>query len=102
MAYLLKSVSQEGTYYLVNHWQQEKAFWSRQLFKCRFRRPQDCKTSLAKLLKVMGLEYGDDDFTLIKERADHIQTPIAKIKINKTKNDWDITYTLETLPITTR
>ncbi len=66
--YTIKSVSKEGTYYLVNHWNKYKTFWiepekikSGMLFKTQ----ANAKASLSKLLKVME-DYKTDKFTLIE------------------------------------
>lgn len=67
--YTIKSVSNEGTWYLINGWWKYKAYWQKKdnctLFTM-FSRPQDAKRSLTKLLKHTMAEYGDDDFTLVK------------------------------------
>ena len=66
--YTIESVSEEGSYYLVNHWEKHKHFWvekSKLKPSMLFKREQDAKTSLKKLLKSMP-EYADDAFALIK------------------------------------
>mgnify|MGYP003571272836 CR=1 FL=1 len=66
--YTVKSTSDEGVYYLVNHWQQHKRFWvSKEELKrsMLFRRKQDAKTSLKKLLKVMD-DYKNDVFEIVE------------------------------------
>lgn len=64
--YRIKSVSEDGTYYLVNGWSKNKAFWiketdSQNLCKCCFNKLSQAKASLTKLLKVMP-EYRMDKF----------------------------------------
>lgn len=68
MLYTIKSTSAEGVYYLVNGWEKHKTFWKRpEFFKksMAFRRSQDAKRSLTKLLKVME-DYRTDEFELIE------------------------------------
>lgn len=66
--YTIRSESDEGIYFLVNGWNKSKAFWKKQT-KMRvseyFKREQDAKASLTKLLKVMP-EYGTDKFTVVR------------------------------------
>lgn len=64
--YTIRSESDEGVYYLVNGWYKHRAFWvsakdvnTDMLFK----RKQDAKASLAKLLKVMP-DYASDKFEM--------------------------------------
>lgn len=66
--FTIKSTSDEGIYYLVNHWDRHKTFWvepenikPEMLFKT----PADAKRSLTKLLKVMD-EYKNDTFELVE------------------------------------
>ena len=66
--YTIKSVSDEGIYYLVKNWEKAKTFWktpSRTLQSDLFTRAQDAKRSLTCLLKVME-EYAEDTLTLIE------------------------------------
>lgn len=62
--YTIKSVSDEGEWYLVNHWNTYKAFWQKQN-KCTpnntFKTVGQARASLTKLLKVMP-EYSTDTF----------------------------------------
>lgn len=89
--YTIKSVSNEGIWYLINGWWKYKAYWQERdnctLFTM-FSRPQDAKRSLTKLLKYMMAEYGDDDFTLVKFDYDengccYSETEIEKIIIDR-------------------
>ena len=69
--FTIKSTSQEGVYYLVNHWEQNKKFWVEpNKAKCEmlFNRASDAKRSLTKLLKIME-EYKNDTFELIELTA---------------------------------
>lgn len=66
--FTVKSVSEEGIYYLVNGWEKNKAFWieprkikSNMLFSS----PKFAKASLTKLLKIAP-EYAADEFELIE------------------------------------
>ena len=66
--YTIKSVSDEGIYYLVNHANDYKTYWveKRDLRpKMLYDRAADAKASLTKLLKVMT-EYKADKFYLVK------------------------------------
>lgn len=66
--FTIKSVSEEGTYYLNKDWKKNKSFWKHgseikkeQMFKTA----SAAKCSLTKLLKVMD-DYLSDKFTLIE------------------------------------
>lgn len=66
--YTIKSVSDEGTYYLVRNWEKARTFWKtpnniRQ--SDLFTRAQDAKRDLTCLLKVME-EYASDILTLVE------------------------------------
>lgn len=66
--YTIKSVSDEGTYYLVKNWEKAKTFWktpAKTLQTDLFTRAQDAKHSLTCLLRVME-EYAEDTLTLIE------------------------------------
>ena len=64
--YAMKSVSDEGTWYLVNGWNRNKSFWKDEISdKTLFKRRMDCQASLTKLLKVMP-EYSTDKFEIIE------------------------------------
>lgn len=66
--YTIKSTSDEGIYYLVNHWEKNKAFWiepNKIKNNMLFKRASDAKRSLTKLLKIME-EYKNDKFELIE------------------------------------
>jgi hypothetical protein len=66
--FTIKSTSEEGIYYLVNHWQKHKTFWiepekiKREML---FKSAADAKRSLTKLLKVMD-DYRTDKFEIIE------------------------------------
>lgn len=64
--YAMKSVSEEGVWYLVNGWNKHKAFWKdviseKTLFKTRV----SCQATLTRLLKVMP-EYKADKFEIVE------------------------------------
>lgn len=66
--YTIKSISDEGIYYLVNHAKDYKTYWveKRDLKpKMLYDRAADAKASLTKLLKIMT-EYRADKFYLVK------------------------------------
>lgn len=66
--FTIKSISDEGEYYLVNHWNKWKTFWCSENDLCRdmlFDKPSDAKRSLTKLLKVME-DYRNDKFELVE------------------------------------
>ena len=66
--FTIKSVSSDGTYYLVKNWREKKTFWklaSEIRAKDMYKREQDAVSALTKLLKVMD-EYKSDTFTLIE------------------------------------
>lgn len=66
--YTIKSTSNEGVYYLVNGWEKHYTFWVEER-KIRpsmlFKRKQDAKASLTKLLKVMD-DYANDKFEMVE------------------------------------
>ncbi len=83
--FTVRSVSEEGTYYLVNHWQKNKAFWklpSEIRHEEMFKRAGDAKGSLTKLLKVMD-DYKDDIFHLIETNDEDKIVNITPIIIRK-------------------
>jgi hypothetical protein len=63
--YVIKSVSEEGIYYLCNGWSKHKAFWVeyRKIDKAIFKTIGQAKSSLTKLLKVMD-DYRNDYFSI--------------------------------------
>ena len=66
--YTIKSVSDEGVYYLVNDWYKHKTFWinpKKIKPNMLFKRPSDAKRSLTNLLKIMP-DYKTDDFKLVE------------------------------------
>ena len=66
--FTIKSVSSEGTYYLVNGWSKYNTFWEeeRRLTPNKlFKTASTAKMSLNKLLKIMD-DYLQDKFTLVE------------------------------------
>ena len=66
--FTIKSTSDEGVYYLVNHWEKHKPFWiepNKIKPEMLFKRAADAKRSLTKLLKVMD-DYRNDVFELVE------------------------------------
>ena len=66
--FTIKSVSDEGTYYLVNHWNKAGTFWksASQIRRSdMFKTAGQAKASLTKLLKVMD-DYATDTFSIIE------------------------------------
>ena len=66
--FTIKSISDEGVYYLVNGWKKHKTFWVRMenlKQDMLFKRPSDARKSLTMLLKVMD-DYSTDKFELVK------------------------------------
>lgn len=66
--YTIKSISNEGIYYLVNGWHKHKTFWiepKKAKDNMLFKRPSDAKRSLTKLLQIMP-DYKTDDFELVE------------------------------------
>ena len=66
--FTIKSISDEGTYYLVNGWEKAKTFWKygNEIKKTEmFKREQDAKASLTKLLRVMD-DYLTDTFYIVE------------------------------------
>lgn len=66
--FTIKSISEEGTYYLNKDWERNKSFWKlgseikkEQMFKTA----SAAKCSLTKLLKVMD-DYRTDKFFLVE------------------------------------
>ena len=66
--FTIKSTSDEGIYYLVNHWEKHKAFWIKpeQVKQSMlFKRASDAKRSLTKLLAIMD-DYRTDKFEVVE------------------------------------
>ena len=66
--FTIKSTSDEGIYYLVNHWEKHKAFWvepTKVKQSMLFKKIADAKCSLAKLLKIMD-DYKNDKFEVVE------------------------------------
>ena len=66
--YTVKSISDDGVYYLVNDWRKHKKFWvepQKAKLEMFFKKPADAKRSLTKLLKVMP-EYQFDKLEIIE------------------------------------
>lgn len=78
--YTIRSISDEGIYYLVNGWNKHKTFWvSKEDLRKNmlFNKAADAKRALTKLLKVME-EYRTDDFSIVYFYNDELDT--GKIK----------------------
>jgi len=66
--FTIKSISDEGIYYLVNGWDRHKAFWKlKENLKpdMLFKSAADAKRSLTKLLKIMP-DYATDKFEIVQ------------------------------------
>ncbi len=66
--FTIKSVSKDGTYYLVKNWRKKKAIWkfsSEMKHEDMYKRAQDAVSALTKLLKVMD-EYKSDRFYIVE------------------------------------
>lgn len=66
--FTIKSISDEGEYYLVNHWNKYHKFWQRKdqiTLDSVFFDERSAKTSLTKLLKVMP-DYSTDNFAMVR------------------------------------
>lgn len=65
--YGIKSVSADGTYYLVNGWNKHRAFWSRypDPVKCGFKTKGYAARSLNRLFEIMP-EYLEDEISLVR------------------------------------
>ena len=64
--YTIRSKSEDGVYYFVNHWNKYGAFWKKAWAMTEdmlFKHQKDAKASLTKLLKVMP-EYNTDTFEM--------------------------------------
>ena len=64
--YTIRSTSEDGVYYLVNHWNKHRAFWKSAVAMKEdmlFKSQKDAKASLTKLLKIMP-EYKTDSFEM--------------------------------------
>lgn len=71
--FTIKSISQEGTYFLVNHWKKNMAFWklpSEITVNEMFSSVRTAKTSLTKLLKIME-EYHNDQFYIVETNSEN-------------------------------
>ena len=64
MYYVIRAISNEGEYFLVNGWNKRKSFWTKKLSEAVFTSKLSAKGSLTKLLKVMD-DYAADRFELI-------------------------------------
>ena len=72
--FTVRSISDEGVYYLVNGWNRNKTFWvnKEDLRKdMLFNKAADAKRSLTKLLKVME-EYRTDEFNIVEFREEDL------------------------------
>ena len=70
--FTIKSVSDEGTYFLNKNWKKSKSFWkfgSEITRADMYKTAASAKASLSKLLKVMD-EYLTDRFFLVETDAD--------------------------------
>ncbi len=66
--FTIKSVSKDGTYYLVRDWRKKRTFWklgSEIRHEDMYKRAQDAMSALTKLLKVMD-EYKSDRFYIVE------------------------------------
>ena len=66
--YTIKSTSEEGIYYLVNHWQMHKTFWiERENLKPEmlFKTVGYAQRSLKRLLEIME-DYRTDKFEVVE------------------------------------
>lgn len=72
MKYTIKSISEEGVYYLVKGWRKAKTIWFNEKSVMEFPegakrfffdKPEHAKASLTKLLKVMP-DYARDKFEI--------------------------------------
>ena len=65
--YTIKSTSEDGIYYLCNHWNENRTYWIKENRISKgtlFKKEENAKASLKKLLKVMP-EYMGDIFELV-------------------------------------
>ena len=68
LGFTIQSTSDEGVYYLVNHWEKHKAFWvkAEELKpEMLFRTSGYAERSLNKLLSIME-DYRTDKFDIVK------------------------------------
>lgn len=84
--YTIRSTSEDGVYYLVNHWNKYNAFWKRasgMKEDMLFKHQKDARASLTKLLKIMP-EYKTDSFemfTVVKwDGSDELYPLITSMK----------------------
>lgn len=72
--YTIRSISEEGAYYLVNGWNKCKTFWfneksvledTENAKRFFFNTPAQARASLTKLLKVMP-DYAGDEFAVVE------------------------------------
>lgn len=66
--FTIKSISDEGVYYLVNHWNKHKTFWvKKEKLKpsMLFKSVAYAKRSLNRLLKIMD-DYRNDKFEVVE------------------------------------
>lgn len=61
----VKSISDDGIYYLVNGWYKYKKIFDRNpTYKTEFKTVSSAKRSITMLLKCMGDEYKNDEFII--------------------------------------
>ena len=84
--YTIRSTSEDGVSYLVNHWNKHRSFWKKAWAMTEdmlFKSQKDAKASLTKLLKVMP-EYKTDSFemfTVVKyDGSDNLYPLITSMK----------------------
>ena len=81
--FTIKSVSDDGTYYLVKDWQKQKTFWklgSEIKTNDMYKSKSAAKGALTKLLKVMD-EYRNDKFSLIRTSPENKIVYEERLKI---------------------
>lgn len=85
--YTIKSVSNEGIWYLVNHWNEHRTYWNQKdniTPYNTFASPRTAKANLTKLLKVME-DYRTDDFTLVKFKWNEAHNCYDEIELGAIK-----------------
>lgn len=90
--FTIKAESEEGTYYLCNHWYENRTFW---IYKSEirpnrlFKSVALAKRSLKHLLELMEEDYINDKFTIVEIVNGNIIEREKFIAKDSRKGYWD-------------
>ena len=90
--YTIKSVSEEGTYYLCKNWEKNKTFWKEKEFMTDgdlYKSPSYAVKYLKKVLEKMP-GYTTDDFTLVMcQDEQNCFVECAEVKAFNMGDEWE-------------